>query len=133
MTTFAMQLQDSTRIRHFDDIESFVGQDRSGSFGILAGHARFMTSLGFGLARFRESGAPWQYLAMPGALLYFRNNVLIVSTRHYLIDEDYTRISAALAEQLQEEEEKLESMKTSLRRMEEEALKRMWRLGRTRD
>jgi F-type H+-transporting ATPase subunit epsilon len=133
VTTFALQLQDATRTQRIEDVESFVGADRSGSFGILPGHARFMTSLTFGLARFRTSEAPWQYLAMPGALLYFRGNELVLSTRHYLIDEDYTRISTAMAEQLQEEESKLKSMKTSLRRMEEEALKRMWRLGRMRD
>ena len=35
---------------------SFIGEDDSGSFGILAGHARMMTMLGFGLARFRAGG-----------------------------------------------------------------------------
>jgi F-type H+-transporting ATPase subunit epsilon len=133
VATFVMQLKDSTRTEHIDDVESFVGEDSSGSFGIEAGHARLMTSLTFGLARFRTTGADWRYLALPSALLYFRRNELVLSTRHYLIDEDYTRITAAMAEQLIAEEERLKAMKTSLRRMEEEALKRMWRLGRKPD
>ncbi len=52
-------------------MRSFIGEDASGSFGLQAGHARFMTILEFGLARFRTAEADWQYLALPGALLYF--------------------------------------------------------------
>jgi F-type H+-transporting ATPase subunit epsilon len=129
LTTFALELQDAKHTQRLTDVTAFVGEDRSGSFGILAGHARFMTSLTFGLARFRTLSADWQYLALPGALLYFKDNVLSLSTRHYLIDSDYTRITSEMNDQLVAEEQALTSLKTSLRRMEEEALRRMWRLG----
>jgi len=66
---------------------------------------------------------------MPGAILYFLNNVLTLSTRRYLRDDDYTRISAALQEQLLAEEEQLHATRESLRRMEESLLKRLWELG----
>lgn len=129
MNTFVLKLQDAQRVQTIKDATAFIGEDRSGSFGILAGHARFMTALTFGLARFRTSNAQWQYLALPGALLYFRDETLVVSTRHFLIDSDYTRITAAMRDQLAAEEHALHSLKTSLRHMEEEMLKRMWRLG----
>lgn len=109
---------------------SFVGEDASGSFGILAGHARMLTVLITGLARFRVGPDSWQYLAVPGALLYFRDNVLTLSTRRYLLDADYTRISQALQQQLLAEEEQLHSMTTSLHRMEEAMLKCLWDMGR---
>jgi len=111
-------------------VTSFVAEDASGSFGILAGHARMMASLVIGLARFRIGEATWQYVALPGALLYFEANVLTLSTRRYLVDDDYTRISQALQEQLLAEEEALRSIKDSLNQMEEEVLKRIWSLGR---
>jgi len=130
MSGFALQILDSMRTLRIENVEAFSGEDRTGSFGILAGHERFMTTLVFGLASFRESGADWQYLAVPGALLYFEANELTLSTRHFLIDADYERISAALDEQLLAEEEDLRATRESLRRMEEEALKRLWRLGR---
>ena len=129
MSAFVLELQDATRTESIGDVVSFVGEDRSGSFGILAGHARFMTSLTFGLARFRTESGDSTYLALPGALVYFKDDVLTVCTRHYLMDADYTRISAALHERLLAEEEELRRLKTSLYRMEEEALRRMWRLG----
>lgn len=132
MKSFILLLQDDAHTKEYEGITSFVGEDTSGSFGILPGHARFMTSLVMGLARFRIDEQDWQYLATPGALLYFHNNKLTLLTRHFLIDSDYMRISSALEVQLLEEETRLHSQKQSLRRMEEEVLKRLWEVGRTR-
>ena len=130
MKSFTMKLQDATRSEEIANVTSFVGEDASGSFGILAGHARTMISLIIGLARFRIGNGSWNYLALPGAVLYFRDNELSLSTRHYLLDDDYTRISLALRQELLAEEEKLVKMKESLRRMEDEILKRLWEMGR---
>ena len=51
MNTFVLHLQSATQNERIEKVESFVGRDASGSFGILAGHAPFMTSLVFGMAR----------------------------------------------------------------------------------
>ena len=130
MKTFTLKLHDATRSELIPAVSSFVAEDASGSFGILAGHVRMMTSLVIGLARFRCGDAPWQYLALPGAVLYFCDNELTLSTRHYLLDNDYMRISQALQQELLAEEETLHNMKESLHRMEQEVLKRMWEIGR---
>ncbi len=130
MNSFRIQLQDATHAEAFAGVTTFVGEDASGSFGILAGHAPIMTSLIMGLARFRIGAEAWQYLAVPRAVLYFRQNVLTLSTYRYLLDDDYTRISQALQQQLLAEQKKLASMNQSLRRMEEEVLKRLWEASR---
>lgn len=129
MKQFSLILQDATHNQQIDGVTSFVGEDSSGSFGILAGHDRLITALVIGLARFRVGDGDWQYLAVPGGILYFQDNVLTLSTRHYLLDNDYNRISQALQQQLLTEEEQLHAMKTSLHRMEEEVLKRLWELS----
>lgn len=129
MNTFSIRLQDAKQTAIINDVISFVGQDGSGSFGIQAGHGRIMTSLSFGLARFRTGEDVWTYLALPGALLYFNDGTLTLSTRHFVIDEDYERISKVIAEELMAEEMQLRRLKRSLRQMEEEALRRMWQLG----
>lgn len=126
MKGFTLALQDAAHTERIYNVTSFVGEDASGSFGILSGHARIMTSLVFGLARFRINKNPWRYLALPGAVLYFRNNELSLSTRHYLIDDDYERISSALQKQFVAEETELHAMKKSLHQMEEQLLKRLW-------
>lgn len=130
MGTFTLNLHAATGSECFADVRSFVGEDVSGSFGLMAGHARFMTSLVFGLARFADASDSWRFLALPGGLLYFNENELTISTRHYLIDADYARISSAIDEQLLAEEETLHDVKQSLRRMEEEMLRRLWEMRR---
>jgi F-type H+-transporting ATPase subunit epsilon len=129
MKSFTLWLQDATRSEEITGVTSFVGVDASGSFGILAGHARMMTSLIIGLAQFRIGESAWQYLALPGAVLYFHDNVLTLSTRRYLLGDDYMQISQALQQQLLAEEEKLYAMKESLHHMEEEILKRLWQMS----
>jgi F-type H+-transporting ATPase subunit epsilon len=126
---FSLRLQDATHSEVVDGVISFVGEDSSGSFGVQAGHGRIMTSVSFGLARFRVQSGDWKYLALPGALLYFRDDTLTLSTRHFVVDDDYQRISAVIRDKLLAEETALEGLKASLRRMEEEFLRRMWKLG----
>jgi len=127
-----MHLQDATRYERIEGVESFVGTDASGGFGIQAGHERFMTSLVFGLARYRVAGEPWLYIALPRALLYMLEGELYVSARRYFRDPDYRRMSDALAARLRSEEDELKQVHESLRRMEEEMFKRLWELSRGR-
>jgi F-type H+-transporting ATPase subunit epsilon len=130
MNQFVLNLFDATHEQRINGVTSFIGEDASGSFGILPNHARFMTTLVFGLARFRLGTEDWQYLALPGALVYFTNNELTISTRHFLLDTDLQRISILLEQQLIAEEENLRATRESLHRMEQAILKRMLMLKR---
>lgn len=130
MRTFALHVQSATQYEHIERVVSFVGEDESGSFGILARHGRMMTALGYGLARYQLQDGSWRYLAFPGGILYFVNDALYISTRRFLHDIDYKRISAGLLEQLLKEEEDLRMIKDSLLRLEQEMFRRLWRIGR---
>lgn len=130
MTEFAINLYDAMHEQRISGITSFVGEDESGSFGIQPNHARFMTTLVFGLARFRQANKGWHYLGLPGGVLYFHDNELTVSTRHFIIDSDLERISALLEEQLLAEEENLHATRESIHQLEQAMLKRMMALNR---
>ena len=130
MNQFVLNLFDAEHEQRITGVTSFVGEDASGSFGIQPNHSRFMTTLIFGLARFRLATQDWQYLALPGAVAYFNNNELTISTRHFLIDTDLERISSLLEQELIAEEEDLRATKESLHRMEQAMLKRMLALKR---
>lgn len=132
MGRLVLHLQSATQYERIEGVTSFVGEDASGSFGILPGHERMITVLASGLARFRVSSDPWQYLALPGAVLYLLDNELYLSARRYLRESDYQRISAALEAQLLAEEESLRVVKESLHQMEEAMFKRLWQMGRGR-
>ena len=128
--TFDLMLNDATHTEVITDVISFTGMDASGSFGILAGHARMMTSLVTGLARYRTMDGIQHYLAVPGGILYFHDGNLHLSTHRYLKDDNYLSISSALREKLLNEEENLHSIKQSLHRMEEQLMKCMWEMTR---
>lgn len=131
MMTFNMHLQSTSQYECVNNVCLFVADDATGSFGLMAGHARFMTALGFGMARFRVEDDDWEYLALPGALVYFNNNELIINTRHFIHSRDYTDLGGKIQEQLRREEENLKTLKHSLHQMDEEMLKRMWEMRRS--
>ena len=130
MRPFVVHLQSATQYERIERVTMFVAEDASGSFGILAGHHRMMTSLLFGLARFRIEEDEWHFLALPGGVFYFVENELFLNTRRYLRGTDYTEITKALEQQLRSEETSLRDLKESLHHLEEEMFKRLWNLGR---
>jgi F-type H+-transporting ATPase subunit epsilon len=128
--TYPLELASATRWTRIAGVTSFVGEDASGSFGILAGHAPLVACLSFGLARFRIGEGGWEYLALPGGVLHFRDGMLRIVTRHYLRDRDYQRISAGLRDQLAAEEQDLHALRLSAQRLEEAMISRLWALQR---
>ena len=130
MNSFTLQLRAAELEQRIDGVTEFVGEDASGSFGLRARHERFLTALEFGMARFRSGAAPWQFLAVPRALVYFADNRLTLTTRRYVLDSDYGRISRTLREELLTEERALRGVRESLQAMEEYLLRRLWQSGR---
>ena len=128
MSVFELNLFASDQAQHLDGVTTFVGEDASGSFGIQAHHARFMTTLIFGLARFKQSDDVWYYLAVPSAVLYFNDNVLTITTQHFLLDSNLERISNLLQQQWANQEDEVRSTRESLKRMEQAMLKRLMSL-----
>ena len=126
MNTFKLILQDATHVETIDSVRSFLGEDASGQFGIMANHQRMMTVLVVGLSRVHLDNDAWQYIALPGAVMYFENNILNLNTRKFLVDKDYENISHLLQQELLNEEKALSSMHSSLRKMEENMLRLMW-------
>jgi F-type H+-transporting ATPase subunit epsilon len=133
MNTFRVQLLGSEAGETIPEVLSFVGQDASGSFGLMAHHARFMTVLSFGLARLRlREGAAerTRYLGLPGGVLVFADNELRLATRRYLLGDDAAALGQALARQMLAEEQALAQTLAKLRRLESEMLQRLVELQR---
>ncbi len=125
MKTFAIIIRGSLEYDYIEDVTSFIGEDVSGSFGVQANHARMMTPLIFGLARFKIKDGPWQYLAIPGAILYFADNILTIITRRYLKSANYEQLALELRGILLAEEKQLFDIKENIRRLDEAVLKRL--------
>lgn len=130
MSVFALELSGATRRERIEGVGSFVGEDESGQFGLLAGHARLATVLVFGLARFRVGAQPWQFLALPGGLVYFDGDLLRIATRRFLYGTDFRSVSAALEDEILAEERQIADVRENLQRLEQEMLRRLWEMGR---
>lgn len=129
--TFTMHLHGANRYERLDNVESFVGEDPSGRFGILAHHARMITFLNFGLARFRYASGEEEYLALPGGILYFTGNELRINTRNFMRSKNYEEIVSKLEHEFRAEEKDLKSIKDSVHLLEEEVFRRLWEMKRT--
>lgn len=130
MADFTLNLFASRQSERFENVQSFVGEDASGYFGLQANHLDFMTVLVFGLARFRSQNSAWQYLALPSGLASFQGNELTISTRYFLIDTDFDKISKLLEQRALKEQEMIRSTRESLRGMEQLVLKKIRELKR---
>ena len=131
MTGFTLLLQSAGQHERIEGVTSFVGEDDSGSFGILPGHARMITVLSYGLARYRIGPEPWVYIALPGGVLYFVRNELRISTRRYFKDSDYGHISGVLLDRLLGEEKEIQTIRDSLFRLEQEMFRRLRDMARS--
>lgn len=129
MNHFRLHLYSAVQCEDIDGVTTFVGEDESGHFGLLAGHERMMTSLVFGLARFRRHDEDWEYLAVPKALLHGTGQEVYLTCRLYLRDTDLERITHALDDRLRTEERSLQDLKETIRRLEEELFRRLMRRG----
>jgi len=125
MRAMTLQLRHAIGSECFDNVTSFVGEDASGSFGILPGHSRMMTVLSVGLARFRVGEAEWHYLALPGGILSGGGVLFTICTRRYLHDTKLGRMGTLLAELQRADQEALGGIRESLQRLEEEMLRRL--------
>lgn len=130
MTGFAVHLLGSDAGEAITDVVSFVGEDASGSFGLMARHARFMTMLSYGLARLRLAGGGVRYVGLPGGLLVFDGTELRISTRRYLVGDDAEALGRMLTRLVQAERHALDETLRRLHRLEAEMLHRLAGLER---
>jgi F-type H+-transporting ATPase subunit epsilon len=126
--TFTLKLYDPTHCEQIADVTSFVGEDPSGSFGILAAHSRMITVLNFGLARYKTLDTSWRFIAMPGGTLYFDRNLLRINTQRFILCNGYRDVEQALHDTLANEQDTLKTLTTSVRNVEEHLLNRLSKL-----
>ena len=129
MNTFILHLLDSHGARQFDQVKQFIGADNSGSFGLLAGHAKMVAVLRYGLARFVDASGKWQYLSLPGGVLNFSNNELTLVTVRYFLGEDRTSICQLLADEMVAVDSDIHHSHATLVEIEHALIRRLGELG----
>ena len=129
MSRFALHIASATQQQRFEGVVSFVGSDRSGQFGLMAGHVPMATVLDIGLARFRvQAFDTWRFVALPGGTLRFADNVLDIATRGYFVGEQLATVRAALDAQLAREARQRTDLRHNLDQLEKSLIDRLWKM-----
>ncbi len=129
MKVFTLLLLDSRGTHRFDDITQFIGADMLGSFGILAGHVHTVALLRYGLARFIDQAGVWRYLALPGGVLRFADNQLIVTTVRYFLGDDRTLICEQLADEMARADSEIHTARATMSEIEHSLVRRLAELS----
>ncbi len=129
MNAFALNLMDSHSVQRFDNVKQFIGADSSGSFGLLAGHAKMVAVLRYGLARFVDMSGKWHYLALPGGVVSFANNELTLVTVRYFLGEERTSICKLLADEMAATDSDIHQSRVTLVEIEHALIRRLGELG----
>ena len=79
-----------------EEIISLIAEDRSGYFGIEAGHVNFLTVLAPTILRYRTSDQREHYIAINGGILKVEKGAVTIGAREALAGEDMGRLEAAL-------------------------------------
>ena len=125
MNCFALHLHDSHGGDRFDDVVQFIAADGSGSFGILAGHARMLAVLRYGLARFVDSAGRWHFLSLPGGVMSFADNRLTLATVRYFLGDERAGICRQLEDEMARLDSDVHSSRATLTEIEHALLRRL--------
>lgn len=118
MSAFTLYLQGTTQNETFENVVLFNGEDESGRFAILAHHIRMIAILKYSLAWFDIKNEDRQYLALPGGILYFKNNELYINTEKYYRNSDYQEMANVVDSKVKLEESNLHLFKNNLQKLE---------------
>jgi len=133
MRTFTCLLQDLSHQWQTQQAESFIARDSSGSFGLQARHETYVTCLRPGLARLRIQNEGWIYIAQPGGIVVFRENILRLSTSQFILSKDRDQLVARMEQAWQAAEQGLRTTKTSYLQAEQALTRKLWEMNRQGD
>lgn len=109
-------------------IVALRAEDASGAFGILPGHADFLTVLDVGVLGWHEPDGRQRYCAVRGGVLTVRGGVqLDVATREAIVDDDLERLESTVLRQFHEHDDADRRARTETVRMELRAVRQLLR------
>ncbi|HTQ71081.1 MAG TPA: F0F1 ATP synthase subunit epsilon [Acidocella sp.] len=78
-----------------DDVRALRAEDATGSFGILPGHADFMTSLAISVVGWRQAEGAARYCAVRGGILTVTGGRdIAIATREGVVGDDFATLDA---------------------------------------
>ncbi|WP_339774859.1 F0F1 ATP synthase subunit epsilon [uncultured Thalassospira sp.] len=108
-----------------EDIDSLRAEDKSGSFGILPGHAPFLTALTISIVNWRVSGKDRFCAVRNGVMTVAGRTKIAIATREAVTGDDLTTLDQEVLQRFQSEadDERVEHVETM--RLQMHAIRQM--------
>ena len=107
-------------------ITAFRGEDETGGFGILPGHADFLTVIDAGVLRWRVPGEATRYAAVRGAVLTVEAGARIaIACREAILGDDLRRLETAVTRQRQTSDDSHRNARAHATQLHARAIRRL--------
>jgi len=128
-TTLRLTVSTPLRVAlHDDAVHSLRAEDASGDFGILPGHADFLTVIDAGVLRWRGADTPWRFCALRGGVLTVRGGgTVAVACREAILGDDLPGLQARVARSRAEQADAARRARSHDARLHARAIRRLMR------
>jgi F-type H+-transporting ATPase subunit epsilon len=114
-----------------DRVAALRAEDESGGFGILAGHADFVTALAVSVVTWRDGAGATHHAAVRGGMLEVRDGRTIsVATREAVCDDDLAHLESEVLTRLRREAVEEQAAHVDSQRLYLEAIRQIYRMLR---
>jgi F-type H+-transporting ATPase subunit epsilon len=111
-----------------DEVTALRAEDASGGFGILPGHADFLTCLSISVVGWRRADAGWRYCAVRGGVLTVAGGRdLAIAAREAVAGEDLATLDATVLERFRADIEAERTEHVESTRLQLDAIRRIMR------
>ena len=115
-----------------DEVARVRAEDSTGAFGILSGHADFLTVLTISVLSWRDGRGCEHHVAVRGGMLAVRDgNMIVVATPEAVAGEDLHRLEAEVLTRFQRQIDEERAAHTSAQRLHLAAIRQIMRLLRS--
>lgn len=109
-----------------DDVASLRAEDESGGFGILEGHADFLTALKLSVMSWKRGDGTSRYCAVRQGVLSVRGgHEIAVATREAVVSDDLDHLEHAVLARFRDHQEADRADRTASLRLETSAIRRI--------
>lgn len=118
-------------VLHTDEAVHVRAEDASGAFGILRGHADFLTVLGVSVLTWRDGNTSEHYVALRGGVLSVRDGTSVtVTTAEAVAGEDLHRLEADVLTRFHRHADEERAAHTEAQQLHLAAIRQIMRLLR---
>jgi F-type H+-transporting ATPase subunit epsilon len=114
-----------------DDVGHVRAEDDTGVFGILRGHADFLTALAISVVSWRDQGGTEHHIAVRGGMLTVSGgDTITIATREAVADDDLHRLESEVLASFRRRNEENVTARTDAQRLYLAAIRQIYRFLR---